>query len=168
MTTYIAQRYANQSQRFIQQAHYELEQKGDRLQASEKGSASVSQAVKSIAAVRGWRHNSHSRRRTIVDLIADEFDRPELLYLQSLADQLHDNFYEDRMYPGQVRVRLDQISTLLSVLEKVRQLGYDPAFAPSPEQQLIIDRLRLTEEEIEESEAIDYPPPLPPFDPETG
>ena len=168
MTTYIAQRYANQSQRFIQQAHYELEQKGDRLQASEKASGAGAQAVKAIASDRGWRHHSHSLRREIVDLLAAEFGRLELRALQSTADQLHVNYYENTLHEWQVADRLAEVSQLLQSLWEIREQGANPDYVPTIDQQRTIERLRLSEEEAAAIPLIDYPPPLPPFDPETA
>ena len=88
MTTDVAQRYADQSRRFILQAQYELEKKGDRYQASEKASDAVAQAVK------GYRRGPEmaawfpsTLRRQIIDLLSIEFGRPELRALQSTADQ---------------------------------------------------------------------------------
>ena len=168
MTTDIAQRYANQSQRFIQQAHYELEQKGDRLQASEKASGAVAQAVKAIASARGWRHNSHSLRREIVDLLVVEYGRPELRTLQSTADQLHINYYENTLHDWQIADRLAEVSQILRSLWEIGELGANPHCVPTPAQQQTIERLRLSEEEAATIPLIDYPPPLPLFDPETA
>ena len=65
MSTETANRHADLSRRLIQQASYELEQKGDRVQACEKASGAVAQAVKAIAEDRQWRHGSHHLRRSI-------------------------------------------------------------------------------------------------------
>lgn len=168
MTLANADRYALQSRRFIQQAHYELEQKGDRLQASEKASASVAQAVKAVAADRGWRHGSHPLRREIIDLLAAEFGRPELRALQNAADRLHVNFYEGTLHDWQVAADLADVTAWLQSLAEVRELGANPDFAPGPAQQRTLDRLLLTEEEANAIPMVDYPPPLPPFDPDSA
>ena len=73
----------------------ELHTMGDRVQASDKASGAVAQAVKAIAEDRNWRHRSHNLRRDIVGLLADEFQQPQMRHLQAIADQLHDNYYED-------------------------------------------------------------------------
>ena len=90
-----ANRHTGLSRRLLDQANYELHTMGDRVQASDKASGAVAQAVKAIAEDRNWRHRSHNLRRDIVDLLADEFQQPQMLYLQAIADQLHDNYYED-------------------------------------------------------------------------
>lgn len=166
MTTDVAQRYADQSRRFMLQAHYELEKKGDRYQASEKASDAVAQAVKAIAADRGWRHGSHQLRREIIDLLSVEFGRPELHALQSTADRLHGNHYEGSMHDWQIAELLSFVTEGLESLMEVRALGSNPAFVPSPAQQRTIERLSLSEAEAAAIPMIDWPPPMPPFDPD--
>ena len=160
-----ARRHGNYSRRLMLQARYELKWKGDRLQASDKGSGAVAQAVKACAAGRGWRHNSHSLRREIIALLSAEFARPELVALQGVADQLHENYYEDRMHEPHLELLLERTADWLESLLEVLELGVNPAFAPTPAQQRIIDRLSLTAEEIRGNAMLDYPPPMPPFIP---
>jgi len=161
-----AETCADNSRRFIAEAHYELEKKGDRLQASEKASGAVAQAVKAIGYDREWRHNSHQLRREIVDLLAAEYGRPEWQALQGTADQLHDNFYEGRLHDYQVADRLAKVTDLLPALLAVRDLAPNADFVPTPGQQRAIARLRLTEEEAAAIPLIDFPPPMPPFNPD--
>ena len=165
MTVENANRHAELSRRMIRQAHYELERLGDRLQASDKASGAVAHAVKAIAEDRQWRHSSHNLRRQIVGLLADEFDQPNLVSLQNIADVLHNNFSEDLMHPFELRRDLAEVTDRLESLWEVRERGPNPDFIPSPEQQQAIDRLSLTEEEAAAIPLIDYPPPLPPFVP---
>ncbi len=160
-----AEYHAALCRRLIRQANYELDQKGDRLQASEKAAGAVAHAVKAIAEDRQWRHDSHNRRRSIVDLIAAEFDQPDLTAMQDSADILHANFYEDLMYDAEVQSRVNRVTALLEVFAEIRNRGPNPNFVPSPEQEMIIRRLRLTAEEAREKATIDYPPPMPDFAP---
>ena len=164
MATENADRHAEYSRRLIKQANYELVEKGDRVQASDKAAGAVAHAVKAIGEDRHWRHASHNLRREIMDLIAAEFDRPELRALQDAADRLHDNFYEDLFQDWQLAERLSTLTALLESLMEVRSRGSNPDFVPSPEQQRSIDRLRLTEEEARANASIDFPPPMPPLD----
>lgn len=166
MSTETANRHSDLSRRLIQQANYELEQKGDRVQACEKASGAVAQAVKAIAEDRQWRHGSHNLRRTIVDLIAAEFQLPDLILLQAVADQLHENFYEDRFHEAQLKERLLMATELLEQLWNIREQGPNPAFIPNSGQEQMIERLQLSDEEAASADPIiDYPPPLPPFEP---
>ena len=153
------------SQRLLQQTNYELGQNGDRVQASDKASGAVAQAVKAIAEDREWRHNSHPLRRDIVSLLAAEFNQPDLPSLQAIADQLHENYYEDRMSEELVGDLLGQVNRHIGLLWDIRSRGPNPDYTPSPRRQRTIDRLLFSEEEARLNEAIDFPPPMPPFNP---
>lgn len=165
MSIEVADRHAAYAERLIQQAIYELEKKGDRLQATEKASGAAAHAVKAIAEDRLWRHGSHNLRRTIVDLLAVEFHRPDLAEVQYMADRLHDNYYEDRLHDWQIQERLARVTDLVQFLVEARQQGPNPDFVPTTEQQRTIERLQLSEEEAAADPLIDYPPQLPPFIP---
>ena len=149
------------SRRLIRQAGYELEQHGDRVQACDKAAGAVAHAVKSVAERRYWRHNSHNRRRRIVDLLAAEYAVPDFTVMSAFADRLHDNFYEDWMFEHEVRDLLGRVTGLLETFTELLEMEPNPDFVPSPEQEQAISRLRLTEEEIAERWAMDYPPPPP-------
>ena len=165
MPSEIGDRRAGDARRLLAQAHYELHKKGDRLQASDKAAGAVAHAVKAIGCDRQWRHDSHNLRRQIVNLLAAEFGQPELTNLQAIADQVHNNFYEDRMYEWELSEYLSRITNGMELLWEVRAQGNSPDYTPSPEQQRAIARLLLTEEEAAALPLIDYPPPLPPFVP---
>ena len=154
------------SRRLIQQARYELEKRGDRVQACDKASGAVAHAVKAVAERRQWRNDSHNRRRNIVDLLAAEYAMPDFTVMQDAADRLHDNFYEDLMQDYQVQDRLDRVTGLLATFMELLEREPNQDFAPTPSQEWTLSRLRLTAEEIAERAAIDYPPPPPDFEPE--
>ena len=152
--------------RLIRQAAYELEKRGDRVQACDKASGAVAHGVKAMAAARYWRSNSHNYRRRIVYLMSIEYDLPDLRVMQSFADDLHDNFYEDLMYEGEVRDHLDRVTGLLATFTDLLEQEPNPDFVPDPEQERMLSRLRLTAEEIAERWTVDYPPPPPDLEPE--
>ncbi len=160
-----ANRHAELSHRLIEQANYELHTMGDRVQASDKASGAVAQAVKAIAEDRNWRHGSHNLRRDIADLVADEYGQPQMRYLQAIADQLHENYYEDRLGEGLVTNLMAEVNSLIPALWDMRERGPNPEFAPSAQQQRTINRLLVSEEEARADESIDFPPPMPPFNP---
>ena len=167
MSTETANRHAEISRRMISQANYELDHLGDRVQASEKASGAVAHAIKAIGEDRQWRHGSHNLRREIINLVADEFQQPDLKYLQRAADDLHANFYEDLLFDFRLRELLAEVTGLLAFLLEVREQGSNPEFVPTPDQQRSIDRLRLSEEEASGDPTIDLPP-MPPFEPPEG
>ena len=162
-----ANRHADLSRRLMEQANYELRTMGDRVQASDKASGAVAQAVKAIAEDRNWRHRSHNLRRDIIGLLADEFQQPQMRYLQAIADQLHDNYYEDWLGENLVTDLLADVNALIPLLWEVRERGANRDFTPTPAQQRVIDRLLLSEEAASAVESIDLPPPMPPFNPPT-
>ena len=147
------------SRRLIRQAGYELDKRGDRVQACDKAAGAVAHGVKALAEQRYWRHDSHNRRRNIVHLLAAEYDLPDLSVLQDTADKLHDNFYEDLMYEPVVRERLVRVTGLLADFIELLEREPNPDFAPDPHQEQMLARLRLSEDEIAERWAMDYPPP---------
>ena len=149
------------SRRLIRQAAYELEKRGDRVQACDKASGAVAHGVKAVAESRCWRSDSHNYRRRIVYLLSVEYDLPDLTALQAYADQLHSNFYEDLMYEGEVRRHLARITGLLATFTGLLERAPNPDFIPDPEQERMLSRLRLTEAEIAARWEIDYPPPPP-------
>ena len=154
------------SRRLIRQARYELDQRGDRVQACDKASGAVAHAVKAAAEARHWRHDSHNLRRRIVYLLSAEYDLTDLTAMQDAADRLHDNFYEDLMFDHEVRDRLGRLTGLLETFTGLLERDPNPDFVPDPQQERMMVRLRLTPEEIEERLAIEYPPPPPDFEPE--
>ena len=154
------------SRRLIRQASYELDKRGDRVQACDKASGAVAHAVKAAAEARHWRHDSHNLRRRIVYLLSAEYDLTDLTAMQDAADRLHDNFYEDLMFDHEVRERLGRVTGLLETFTELLEREPNPDFVPDPEQERMMIRLRLTPEEIEERLAIEYPPPPPDFEEE--
>ena len=163
-----ANRYIDLSRRLMEQANYELRTMGDRVQASDKASGAVAQAVKAIAEDRNWRHRSHNLRRDIVGLLAAEYQQPQIRHLQAIADQLHDNYYEDWLSENLVADLLADVSALIPLLWEAREQGANRDFTPTPAQQRVIDRLLLSEAEAIADESIDLPPPMPPFNPPAG
>ncbi len=163
-----ANRHTDLSHRLLGQANCELRTMGDRVQASDKASGAVAQAVKAIAEDRNWRHRSHNLRRDIVGLLADEFQQPQMLYLQAIADQLHDNYYEDWLGEALVTNLIAQVNSLIPLLWEARERESNRDFIPTPLQQRTIDRLLIPEEEALADESIDLPPPMPPFRPPAG
>jgi len=154
------------SWRLLRQASYELEKRGDRVQACDKAAGAVAHAVKAAADARCWRSDSHNYRRRIVNLLAAEYARQELNLMQDAADQLHGNFYEDLMFEEEVQSRLELLSVLMANFMELVEREPNPDFVPTSGQERMLTRLRLTEEEIAERWATEYPPPPPDFEEE--
>ena len=154
------------SRRLIRQAGYELEKRGDRVQACDKAAGAVAHGVKAVAAARSWRSDSHNYRRRIVHLLSAEYDLPDLSVMQDTADKLHDNFYEDLMFADEVQERLERVTGLLATFNGLSAQTPNPEFTPTPQQEMMLSRLRLSAEEIAAQWSIAYPPPPPDFEEE--
>ena len=165
MSDIIARRHVALSERSMAQANYELEQNGDRPQASEKAYVAVAHGLKAIAEYRGWRHNSHNLRRRIASLLAEEFANAEILTLSAVAWELRDNFFEDRMSDAEVAQRLALITGRLTILREIWEGGPNPDFVPSSGQQESIELLRNNDPAVVNDPEAELPPPLPPFNP---
>lgn len=168
MSVVKANRHADLSRRLIAQANYELHTMGDRVQASDKASGAVAHAVKAIGEDRNWRHGSHNLRRDIAGLLADEYNQPELRYLQAIADQLHDNYFEDGLNELLLERLVSDVSRIIEVLWDLRESGANSGFSPTPDQQRVISRLLIPDDVAQADESIDFPPPMPPFNPPAG
>ena len=134
-------KYTEISQRLIRQAEDEF-QKGDLIQASEKAWGAAALATKSIAAQRGWRHQSHDLLYDISGQIADELGRPHLRRLFRSAGSLHTNFYENWMAEDHVLDAIDDALTYLQEMEAI-QSAPPPTFVPQTPAQ-VARLLRLT------------------------
>lgn len=121
-------KYANLSQYYIEQAEAYL-QRGNLLQASEKSWGAAACALKSIAEERGWQHQSHSLLYDISNQIADQFNRPDMSAMLSVAKSLHQNFYENLMPEPEVAYGVGSARAYLAELESVRQAP-PPPFTP--------------------------------------
>ena len=133
-------KYSEISQRLIQQAEDEFE-KGDLIQASEKAWGAVAHAIKSVAAQRGWNHQTHALLFDVSGQISDELARPGLRTRFRSASLMHQNYYEDYMPTDEVQSGIDDAKTYLLELEAVRA-GTPPAFVPqTPEQAARLRRL---------------------------
>ncbi|MCY4624341.1 MAG: PaREP1 family protein [Chloroflexi bacterium] len=121
MTTTGNNAYIKRSRRYLAQSEEELE-RGDLLQASEKGWAAASQILKAVAEERGWRHRNHNDLYKAIDLAVGETNDLELRFLFNTASELHANFYEEFMSATAVR---ENITGVVRFVEKVEGLLSD-------------------------------------------
>ena len=119
-TTQPIESHAVHSRRMLEHAAEMIEQ-GDRLQASEKIWGAAAHRLKEIAAERGWPNRSHADGWAIIDYIADQSGDQRIDELFGLASDTHQNFYEDRYSLRRLARRLEQIRTLLELLDDAHQ-----------------------------------------------
>ena len=117
MPSTVAMDHLNTSYRFIEQAQEEFE-KGDILQASEKAWGAAARAVKAAAEQRGWEHYSHRHLFESVAKIASETSDGELRMLFSVANSLHQNFYEGSQNEEFVQDNIQHVLVLVNKLTK--------------------------------------------------
>jgi hypothetical protein len=126
----LSRRYLEMSLKFIRQAQEELENRNDLAQASEKAWGAAPQALKSIAAQRGWNHKNHGLLRDMATQIYMEFGRPRILDLFGCLEGARTNFYEHRFDRDEVQYQINNSRYLLEELDMVRSVpprGFSPA-----------------------------------------
>lgn len=114
----LAQTHLEVSREFLIHAREQLDL-GNSLQASEKGWGAAAHAVKAVAERRGWRHNSHRDLYRAINRIAAEMDSKDILDLFSIANALHQNFYEGWMEDENIDRGLVGVGKLLDILDEV-------------------------------------------------
>ena len=106
------------SRRLIIQADAELAA-GDPIQASEKGWGAAAHAIKAVAQERGWRHDNHARLFGIANRLVAETGESAIVELFGIASDAHKNFYEGDMSQERVADSLEDIRTLLDILDNL-------------------------------------------------
>ena len=109
--------HTDTSMRFIEQAEGEL-RRGDSLQASEKAWGAAAHAVKSIAEREGWRHDKQSDLFRAVDNIVNRTGDSEIRNLFSVANSLHQNFYEGWFSDPFIASNIEDVKRLLDKLDR--------------------------------------------------
>ncbi len=94
--------YLKLCEKYLNEAE-ELLQKGDYLQASEKAWRVAAEIVKALAAKEGVDLRSHSELHRYVARLVEKTGDEELKRLWSTANELHRNFYENRLPPELIK-----------------------------------------------------------------
>jgi len=116
----MAEHYLNLNRKFLKEAEKFLA-KGDPIQASEKLWGAAAEIVKTVAAKRGVELRGHRDLWVFMDRLADELHDPDIVKLFSIANALHQNFYEDWMPLGAVKRDAEAVRQLNEKLEKLVQ-----------------------------------------------
>ena len=107
----LAQKYLKESEAFLAEKDY--------VQASEKLWGAAAEIVKTVAAKRGIELRTH---RDLWQFVADlraELKDPEVSRLFTVANYLHQNFYEGIMPPETVMDGAEAVKQLIGKLEKL-------------------------------------------------
>ena len=99
----------------------EMIARGDRLQASKQIWSAAAHRLKEIAAERGWPYDSRADGTVIARHIARQTGNRRIPLLFSVAVETRQNFYEDHMSTDELAERLEDIRTLLDLLDDAHQ-----------------------------------------------
>ena len=94
--------------------------KQDYVQASEKLWGATAQIIKAIALKRGKRLRSHESINKYVVQISKELGDKSILDYSSIANSLHQNFYEDWLEPETV---IQNAKTIEKLIKKLKPLA---------------------------------------------
>jgi hypothetical protein len=135
-------RYASISHKLLRDAQRELDL-GDLIQASEKAWGAAAHATKAVAEKWGWYHQGHYRLNAVVEYIAVERGRHDLVALYSDLALMHSNYYEHEYFEDRIQMAIDSTRVFVDEMELIRTEPV-PVFPPAqtstrPQQQ----RLRL-------------------------
>ena len=108
--------YIARSKTYLTQAHEELN-KGDFLQASEKGWGAASQMVKAVAEEHGLAHGRHNHLLHAVRWMSEQTQDREYEAQFGRARDLHANFYEEWLSPDTIKSHLSEIGLFVQKAE---------------------------------------------------
>ena len=110
--------YMKLSEEYLKDAD-ELLAKKDYIQASEKLWGAAALMVKSVAASRGITILSHGDLFSFVRKLGEEENKPELRRLFSVANTLHQNFYENWLNEEVVKEYAEDVKQFVAELKKL-------------------------------------------------
>ena len=67
---------------------------------------------------RGWAYRTHADAFRVVERLADEMGEPRLKILFSVANGMHQNFYEDSKSLDYIRTEIESVEELLGLLNR--------------------------------------------------
>lgn len=114
----MAEAYVRLSEKYLVEAENFLV-KGDYTQASEKLWGSAALMVKAVAAVRGISILSHGELFSFVRKLGEEQNESEFRRLFSVANTLHQNFYEDWLHKDVIKEYYEDIKQFIVKLKKL-------------------------------------------------
>ena len=110
--------YGTAATRLLEQARAELEL-GDTRQAWEKAWGAAAQAVKAVAEVRGWEHDTHGSLFRAVRLLADEPDCDGLGGIFGSAVLLERNARKNWFFAKAVEEELEEVARFVKLMAGV-------------------------------------------------
>ena len=144
----------------VQQARVHLAA-GDRVQASEKVSGAVASALKSIAQLRGWRHDSHALRDSIVTQLGAELGRAtpiaQSLFLgRKTASEHHRNFFENTLYEVDIWDDIPVAESFVDTIERLMRESPKPFKVARPQDAHRVNQLTGYAPEVGATDALGF------------
>ena len=114
--------YRQQARVFLAKSRQYLAE-DDLHQASEKGWGAAAWMAKAVAEAQGWEYTTHRHFNTVMNDVRLVTGDERLPGLRGIANDLHGNFYERKIFLSAVAIAtdLEHISTLLDILEPLTQ-----------------------------------------------
>ena len=131
-TTEPIESHAVHSRRMLEHAA-EMIAQGDRVQASEKIWGAAAHRVKQVAAERSWPNESHADGWSIIQHLRRQTGDRRISDLFGIANDAHENFYEDRLSLDGLLDKLEAARELLALLDSAQRSL--PADLPMPDNQ---------------------------------
>ncbi len=120
MTTEPIESHAVHSRRMLDHAA-EMIAQGDRVQASEKIWGAAAHRVKEIAAEREWPNDSHTDGWSIIHYLRKHTGDRRISDFYGVANDAHQNFYEDRLPLDALEDKLQSVRELLALLDEAHR-----------------------------------------------
>ena len=111
-------KYRSAATQLLQQARLELDA-GDARQASEKGWEAAAQAVKSVAEIRGWEHDTEADLFLAVSRLSKETANDNLINLILVAGSLEINSHEDCQPNRMVAVGVEKVAEFVTIMAEM-------------------------------------------------
>ena len=152
--------YIQQSRRFIEQSRLHLEE-DDRLQASEKISLAVAASVKAIAERRGWLHDSHGLRNSVITQLGAELGRSteaaQALFMgRKTASEHHRNAYENTLDEADIQDDIPFAESFVGTIEQLMTGPPKPATVARPSDAHRISQLTGHEPPVGATDALGF------------
>ena len=114
--------YRRKSREFLARSRAFLSE-GDLHQASEKGWGAAAWMAKAVATAHGWEYRHHRQFSVVLHNARLLTGDDRLRGLRSIANELHDNYYQREflLNPDAIGMDLDSVAELLDILEPLTQ-----------------------------------------------
>lgn len=125
---------------------WDLQREREDIYAQTIGQAreAVLEAIKVIAARRGWNHDNHWLLENALRLLDKAYDNDQLHRLFVRVDRAHRNYFDYPLDGDDISDALDAARQLVDLLVDISSLPPQPCIPTTPDQERILERLTRT------------------------